>query len=263
MDIDYNTVDVIKSHITGNNARTYTQLPARVDKFYEDTNCIDATLLVSDSIRGKNVIQAGKIINVPVLFSTGGSFKQGFKLVSGDTVLLHFCMRSLDNFHNSDGKEVTVMENKRYHDISDCFATTGAFTKKNPIVSEEFKGHSYLLDGNTSIVFNKDGDGLTVTSDKDITVTSTGTGKVNITGDETVINEGTGYAVEFSNLKVIVDALVVQLNSHTHTNGAGVTTTAAASATPLIFTADITTAKVGKTRIGGVYVPPPPPPEVP
>jgi len=238
---DYGLVDVIKSHIQTNNTRTYTQIPAVVDSFNEDTNCVDATLLVSDSARGKNVIQAGKVINVPVLFPSGGSFQQGYKLVKGDNVLLNFCMRSLDNYHLTDGKQVTTMENRRYHDISDCFAETGAFTKKNPIVSEEFKGHSYLLDGNTSIVFNKDGEGLTVSSDKDITVASTD--KVNVTGDETVINEGTDYAVAFTDLKTVVDSLVVQVNANvTKAVTFGITTL-------LPVTADITPAKVTTVRL--------------
>lgn len=180
---DYNIVDMIKSHIQTNNTRLYTQLPATVNVFYEDTNCVDVTLLISDTLRGNNVVQAAKLINVPVMFPSGGTFQQGFKLLEGDNVLINFCMRSLDKYHLTDGKKVTVMDNRRYHDVSDAFATLGAFTKKSPVVSEEFKGYSYLLDGSTSIVFNKDGEGLTVTSDQDITLNAEGSAKVIINGN--------------------------------------------------------------------------------
>ena len=175
-------------------------------------------------------------------------FQQGYKLAKGDNVLLNFCMRSLDNYHLSDGKQVTKMENRRYHDISDCFATTGAFPKSNPVVSEEFKGHSYLLDGNTSIVFNKDGEGLTVSSGKDITVESTGT--VNVTGAETVINEGTGNAVEFSKLQVAYNKMIVDMNA----NFVLINTVAGSAAVPVV--SSIASSKVDDTRVGEAFIPP-------
>lgn len=201
---EYNLVDIILSHIRSNNKRLYTSLPAVVNNFYPDKNAIDATILVSDTIGENNLISSGRVVNVPVQFPSGGTFKQGWSLAKGDNVLLNFTMRSLDDYHTSKGKKPVVMENKRYHDVSDCFATVGAFPKETPVVSPNYAGKTFIEDSNTAIVFNDNGRGLEVISDEDVVIDTTGVTRVKgdlIVDGNITANGGDVRAVPVKNVK--------------------------------------------------------------
>jgi hypothetical protein len=227
---EFNLVDIILSHIQSNNKRLYTSLPAVVDKFYPDTNSIDATILVSDTIGIDNIIASGKVVNVPVQFPSGGSFKQGWKLVKGDNVLLNFTMRSLDEYHNSKGKKPLKMSRKRYHNVSDCFATVGAFPKEAPVISSKYAGQTFLEDKGTAIVFNENGTGLEIISDKDVVINTTGDvrikGNLIVEGDITATGGNIEATIVMNDLipvggSVVANTLLplparVPLETHTH-----------------------------------------------
>ena len=66
------------------------------------------------------------IYNVPVLFPRSRKAAVTFPLEKGDTVLLVFAERSLDEWIEKGGNKVSP-EDPRRHDMSDAIAIPGCF----------------------------------------------------------------------------------------------------------------------------------------
>lgn len=61
--------------------------------------------------------------DVPIMFPSGGGYTLTFPIKAGDTCLLHFASRNIDNWFSSGG--VSAPLDNRMHDLSDAFATVG------------------------------------------------------------------------------------------------------------------------------------------
>lgn len=116
--------DVIQSHVDEALSYLYTCLPARVDgvKEVEGMTVVKATPLVNRLSQENYADQEPALENVPVQWPSGGSFVITCPIEVGDTVLLHFAMRSMMEFKKGDASKPVTPSNKRLHNQMDAFA---------------------------------------------------------------------------------------------------------------------------------------------
>jgi hypothetical protein len=119
-------IEVIKEAIRQNQLELNTMLPAEVVS-YDPANqtCVVQPSLKRTNIDPAEVISRPRISDVPVVFprtSSGGVF---FPLSEGDSVMLVFCQRSLDDWIENGGN--VQVRDVRLHDLSDAVALAGFY----------------------------------------------------------------------------------------------------------------------------------------
>ena len=185
------------------NSSVYTAIPAtviNVDTFASEQT-VDVRPLINKTYDDGVILALPNILAAPVVFPSAGGGVLTFPIVAGDTVLIIFSMRSLDEWLEGDGSSVTPSD-VRTHYLNDAIAIPGLCTKKshlNPSTTDvelKFIKNNQQL---SSIKLKPNGD-MTIDTQKDVVVTAAGkidlisggdinlnaSGNVNITG--TTIN---------------------------------------------------------------------------
>jgi hypothetical protein len=115
---------VLKRVIATRLADVHTAMPARVESFDAGKQMVNVKPLVKRNLLGDDntliTDDLPVINNVPVAFPSGGGFVLAFPLAQGDTVLLVFSERSIDQWKTKGGE--VDDKNTRNHDLSDAFA---------------------------------------------------------------------------------------------------------------------------------------------
>jgi hypothetical protein len=111
--------ELIRLAIEARLAGVHVSVPGRVEKYDASKQRADIKPLVKTA-QGESV---PVITNVPIIFPGGGGFRVVFPVVKGDTVLLVFCERSIDNWKKRGG-EVDPIDT-RHHALSDAVAYVG------------------------------------------------------------------------------------------------------------------------------------------
>jgi hypothetical protein len=151
----------IKSHLDGLQSQIFTTLPAAViDNSEYESKCIVTVRPLIDMLHSDGQVSECPIIyNVPVVNPSAGGGMLSFPIQNGDTVLLQFSMRNIEEWLEGSGDAV-IEPTMRYHDISDGMAIIGLYTKNNHLqpspddVVLKFKGNSITLknDGNVEVI---------------------------------------------------------------------------------------------------------------
>lgn len=105
-------------------AEVRVALPARVERYDNSKQVVDARPLIKDQVEQQDGTLAAEswpvIPSVPVVFPGGGGFRLTFPIRVGDTVLLVFSDLSLDNWLTRGG-EVDPQDNRTHH-LADAIA---------------------------------------------------------------------------------------------------------------------------------------------
>lgn len=111
----------------------YTTMPAKVEKVYtvEGSTVVDVQPLLNIISTEGYVDKENILQEVPIVWPSGGGFRVIAPLEAGDNVLLHFSMKNLVNWKNSEGDAPTTPLNKRRHNINDAFAVPCIYPFKN------------------------------------------------------------------------------------------------------------------------------------
>lgn len=179
---------LIQERITANLKDLYTNLPAKVISYDAETQTASVQPLIGytwdDGVEQKDSV----IANVPVVFPSAGGGIISFPVTAGDTVLLCFSMRSIDEWVVSEGDHIFPSED-RNHELSDAIAIPGLYTKKTAIgVSED------------DVEIKYKGNKVTLTKEGDIV----------IEGGRIDLGEGASEAI------ILGDAFKTFFNTHTH-----------------------------------------------
>lgn len=215
--------DVIQSHVAEAMKEVYTSMPAKIIKVYEaeGSTVVDVQPLINRLDTANYVDQEPVLQKVPLVWPSGGGFRFITPIEAGDNVLLHFSMKNVVNWKNSDGSTPTTPLDKRQHSLNDAFAV--------PCIHPTKKG------------FKAPTDALSVGNDDvEIRITKEG-----------VIELGKGATERI----IKGDAFLSAFLSHTHTyvNAAG-TDTLTTPVTTVVSTPDTTTmwesnlSEVSKTK---------------
>jgi hypothetical protein len=134
-------VEAVRAALDGYLAETWTSMPGIVQSFDPDA----MTVTVQPSIRGRVSLPDGStisvnmplLVDVPVIFPSGGGFTLTFPITEGDECLVIFADRCIDAWWQSGG--VAEPLEPRMHNLSDGFALVGPFSQARvlPNVSVE------------------------------------------------------------------------------------------------------------------------------
>ena len=124
-----------------------TSLPAKVISYDSSKQSIEAQIEIKRTLKGET-IYIPRLVDVPVVFPSGGGFSISFPLVAGDKVIIVFCQRSLDSWLEGEDE---LPRSKRKFDLSDAFAFPGARQFTDPLV--QANGTDLIIAGSGSIKF--------------------------------------------------------------------------------------------------------------
>jgi len=122
---DLNTALLVA--FSGFQSGVWTAMPAIIESF----DSAKMTVTAYPSIQGKIQQQDGSfvwedmplLVDVPVIFPSGGGFTLTFPIAQGDEALIVFASRCIDTWWQSGG--VGRQAELRMHDLSDGFALVG------------------------------------------------------------------------------------------------------------------------------------------
>ncbi|WP_285907930.1 Gp138 family membrane-puncturing spike protein [Pseudodesulfovibrio pelocollis] len=134
-------VEATRAAMDGRMAEVWTALPGVVVAF----DPAAMTVSVQPSIKGRVERPDGSatsvalpvLVDVPVVFPSGGGFTMTFPIAPGDDCLVVFAARCIDAWWQSGGVQEPM--EPRMHDLSDGFALVGPFSQPRtlPAVSAQ------------------------------------------------------------------------------------------------------------------------------
>lgn len=143
------------------NSSVYTSIPAVVVSVgtFASEQTVDVRPLINKTYDDGVILALPNILAVPVVFPSAGGGLLSFPIVVGDTVLISFSMRSLDEWLEGDGTSATPVD-VRTHYLNDAVAIPGLYTKKSNLspntadVELKFKGQSIKLTAGGDIIIS-------------------------------------------------------------------------------------------------------------
>lgn len=169
----------------------HTALPGTIESYDNTSQKAEVILGVRKILLNGKTLSLPKLVEVPVLFPGSATAGIHFPMNKGDSVLIIFCERSIDNFLLT-GKESNPVINRK-HSLTDSVAIPGLLPFNKTSVSEN-NTDVIIIHKNAKVILKSNGD-------------------VEIDGDN--INLGTGI-----NLKALVnETFLTFFDTHVHTGG--------------------------------------------
>lgn len=149
------------------------------------------------------------LLEVPTVFPSGGGGMLSFPLAVGDTVMLLFSQRSLDEWKVSDGSEETYTPlSSRVASLSDAIAVPGIFPTIRDMADRPNGSEVELKMAGSSVKMFSNGD-VIVAAAKDLKATAAGRCDFNIEGTFKV----TANKIELNSSGVVdINGSVINLN---------------------------------------------------
>jgi hypothetical protein len=152
---------------------------------------IDVLPLIDRVYEDSVVLEPSIILNVPVVFPAGDNGLLSFPIKVGDTVLVVFSMRSIDEWLDSNGSKQTPKD-RRHHHRTDAIAIPGIYTKSTNLsphpdnVELKYKNMSVVMKPDDTLVITSNQSSITMTPTGDINISASG--DVNISGTNINLN---------------------------------------------------------------------------
>ena len=211
--------ELIRRAIDDRLCRVHTMLPGRVESYNPGDQTADVRIAI-DRLElagdGEEISEPLPVIpDVPVAHPRGGQYFAAFPLVAGDSVMLLFAERSIDNWFAGDGEPVNP-DVLHQHDFSDAVAYPGFYPLKKKLANAK---------ADKLVVGHDNGTAMFV--------------------DESLINLGAESAAEFVALaaKTLTElqSIVTQHNAHVHVETG---TTTQTPSVPMTNPASVAASKV-------------------
>jgi hypothetical protein len=143
--------DLLAETIAAARGSINTALPATVLDYDPATQAITAKPTISGRYQDPDTdalipVPLPAIANVPVAFPSAAGFAITWPLSPGDTVLLVFADRSMDEW-KATGAQETIPADVRRFDLTDAIAITGLRPSTRPIPASGFAPSAMVLEG--------------------------------------------------------------------------------------------------------------------
>jgi len=140
--------EVIGAHIMAANANQHTSIPAKVLTYNPVNQTVDVKVAINTKLSNDVVVERGAIRGVPVQFGGTTRTLMSFPIVAGDTGMLVFQERSIDEWTtqppNADASGSVHANDRRMHDYNDCVFVPGIHPYSASPVGG--RGHTYKHD---------------------------------------------------------------------------------------------------------------------
>lgn len=149
---------LIETYLHNHTANLYTSIPASVVKVNSNGDSIesvDCRPCIQETFSDGVVAESPVVYSVPVIFPSAGGGILSFPVSVGDTVLLCFGMRDMDNF--LDGNIDQPAPTQRLHNMTDGVAIVGLYPTKDNLepstkdVELKYKGSKVKISNNGDI----------------------------------------------------------------------------------------------------------------
>lgn len=205
---DYTLAGVITHAVDRRLANVHTCIPAKVTRYDETLQQVDAQPLVKAVYRneqGEQLVESlPLVVNVPVMFPGAGKYRITFPVEVDTTVLLLFTEASLDKWL-AQGGEVDPLDGRRFH-LSDGIALLGLHDFAHALASAPLD--RMTIGDDTGLQIHIDGSKVKLGS--------------NVTAELEPVALGLAVETALTSIRTFI-------NTHTHS---GVTTGAGASGPP-------------------------------
>ena len=124
----------IKSHLVNN---LHTALPGEVISFNPQTQTAEVQPVGKVKLQNGESVTMPPCLDVPVKFPFGGGFGLTFPVKAGDTCLIIFAEKNIDNWYAGQNEEE---QDTRRFDLSDGFALVGFANQKTAISNFDMSG---------------------------------------------------------------------------------------------------------------------------
>lgn len=117
-------------------SEVHTALPARIEQYAHPLADVKPVVprVFLDKAGQEQLVEYPVVTDVPVFCLRGGGAFLHFPIAAGDLVLLVVAERSLDNWLETDGRQVVDHRDARRHNISDAVAFAGLWTTRDKAV---------------------------------------------------------------------------------------------------------------------------------
>jgi hypothetical protein len=169
-----------------------THLPAKVVAVtdYGSKQTVDVNIQLSRLYSNGKVLdnKDSIIYGVPVVFPSGGGGLLSFPVAVGDTVLIVFSQRNIEDWLLSDGQREIIPGDSRHYSDSDAIAIPGLYTTQSHLspnttdVELKFKNSSIRISPDNVITITN-GQSTYVMDGGDVTLTAT---NINLNGNVTI-----------------------------------------------------------------------------
>lgn len=128
---------------------------ATVTKFDSTKLTIEASMVYqktyypTDAILPPTIVNYPALVDCPVLILSGGTSGITFPIAPGDTALILFNDRDIDNWYSSG--QVAPPNTNRMHAMSDGIAIVGLRSLLNPLIPAFDENHALLFNGLTQV----------------------------------------------------------------------------------------------------------------
>ncbi len=200
-------ISAIRNLIEAHVGEINTSMPGVIVSYDPQTRFAVVRPAVQRALTDGRSLDQPEIIDVPVVFPTGGGFTMTHPIKAGDGVVLHFSQRSMDAWME---KGDPILDDPRMHDLTDCYATPGLNHSGATVAAHP-----------TDVVMSFGGATVSINPGGDITFTAKGKLTINAPGGIT-LNGDTNAPNNF------IRSQNVTLHTHRHSGvqpGAGQTLT--------------------------------------
>lgn len=189
----------------------HTALPAKIISFNKAKQVADIQIVQKRLFTDGTEELYPPLIDVPVQYLRGGGFSITFPLSSGDSGLLVFAERSLDEWLVNGAEKVP--EDSRTHSVSDAVFYPTLHNDRNAITSFSDNLEIRTESGNGKIILSKSGkielekDGQKVLKTLSDTLDTLGSTTVTITSGSSAGTYAIDTQPNFTALKAIIDGI--------------------------------------------------------
>jgi hypothetical protein len=166
-------------------------MPGLITKFDAVKQTVMVQLTVMERMQdpaGQVDVAIHQLLDVPVVLPRGGGFSLTLPIKAGDECLVVFADLCIDTWWAHGGWQNVQFELRR-HDLSDAFCIPGPWSQQR-LLSSYSTTSAQLRSDDGTVVIDVAEAGVTVTAPA-VQVTTTGTAKINATGDAQVSSAGT------------------------------------------------------------------------
>jgi len=120
-------VEALRAALDGRQAEMWTTLPGIIESFDPEAMTCSVQLAVQGQVQDESVntraVNLPLLVDVPVVFPSGGGFTLTFPIKKGDECKVDFASRCIDGWWQNGG--IGGLLDERMHDLSDGMATVG------------------------------------------------------------------------------------------------------------------------------------------
>lgn len=213
----------------GLQSKIWTALPCIITEVDYNKYTVSAQPAIQGVMEDENGVTSYTnlplLINVPILFPSGGGFHLTVPIKAGDECLVVFSARCIDAWWQSGG--VQKPQENRMHDLSDGLCILAPYSQAKAQTAGGFSNNSIVIrDDNSDNIIELVNDGtINIKHSNNLVINTGGSANINVTGDVnlTASNTTINASENTINGNLTVNGLITGTGGFSISGGSGAT----------------------------------------